>query len=86
MENPSWLDPMPGLSPIDDVAKLDPGKAVHLLVGDEDKITPPFLSVEYSERAKAMGRDVSHTVVAGGDHDMILKDEILDLVLQRIGK
>jgi predicted esterase len=86
MDNPSWLEPMPGISPIEDVAKLDPSRAVHLWVGDEDKITPPFLSVEYSERARTMGKDVSHTVVSGGDHDMILQDEVLDLVLQSIGK
>jgi len=86
MENPAWLEPMPGLSPIDDVAKLDPSKAVRLLVGDEDKITPPILSAQYSERAITMEKDVSHTVVSGGDHDMILRDDVLNLVLQSIVK
>lgn len=77
---------MPGLSPIEDVAKLNPSRAVHLWVGDEGKITPPILSVEYSERARTMGKDVSHTVDSGGDHDMILQDEVLSLVLKSVGK
>jgi pimeloyl-ACP methyl ester carboxylesterase len=83
-QNSSWLELMPGLSPIDEIERIDPTKQIHLWVGDEDVVTPPILSLEYSAKANQSGKTVSHYVLPGGDHDMILRPEILRKIVQNI--
>lgn len=83
-QNSSWLEPMPGLSPIDEIESIDLTKQIDLWVGDEDVVTPPILSLEYSAQANQLGKTVSHYVLPGGDHDMILRPEVLRKIVQKI--
>ena len=47
-------------------------------------MTPPDLSVRYLEALLAAGIVADLTVINGGDHDMILRDDILKIVLSKI--
>ena len=82
--NPTWAEPMAGLSPVDEVSTLDPSKSIHLFVGDEDRVTPPFLSEDYVQTARNAGKHVTYSLVPGGDHDMILAPDILSMILRSI--
>jgi len=83
-QNSSWLEPMPGLSPIDEIDSIDPARRIDLWVGDEDVVTPPILSLDFSAQANQSGKKVSHSMVPGGDHDMILQLDILRKIVQNI--
>lgn len=79
--NSQWGEPMAGLSPFAEIAKLDPELRVRLFVGSEDRVTPPFLSEQYVRAARAAGKQATYTVLKGADHDMILDSDVLALIL-----
>jgi len=83
-ENPGWNDAMPGLSPLDEISTIEKSTRVSLVVGDADLVTPPDLSVRYLEALLVAGIVADLTVINGGDHDMILRDDILKIVLSKI--
>ena len=75
---------MEGLSLVDEVSKLDPKKKIHLFVGGEDRVTPPFLSADYAQAASNAGKQVTYSLVHEGDRDMILNPDILSMILRSI--
>ena len=72
-----WLNPMPGLSPLDAISNLDQERSIHLFVGDKDVATPSFLTEEYHDAVKAIGGNVSIKIFDGEDHESIVRKEVL---------
>ena len=82
--NSRWLEPMPGLSPVDHVEGLDPAKRIDLWVGNDDVVTPLFLSEAYAEKAEQSGKKVTVQLVVDGEHDMILRADTLVQILESL--
>ncbi|MEM8963272.1 MAG: prolyl oligopeptidase family serine peptidase [Acidobacteriota bacterium] len=72
--NTAWTEPMPGLSPLDEITALDPSKPMHLFVGDDDVVTPPSLSETYLQKARQAGKLVTLERIPDAGHDMIIDD------------
>ncbi|MDW3195498.1 MAG: alpha/beta fold hydrolase [Cytophagales bacterium] len=72
-----WLNPMPGLSPLDAISELDQDRSIHLFVGDKDVVAPSFLTQQYYDELKAIGGNVSIKIFDGEDHESIVRKEVL---------
>lgn len=83
--NTEWSKPMDGLSPIDGISKLDLNNKIHLYVGEDDPVTPAFLSTEFYNAVNKLGASVSMKIIEGADHDSILKPEHLSMILKESG-
>ena len=82
--NPNWLNPMGGLSPMDNISKLDLNKKIHLYVGEHDLSTPPFLTTEFYNATNRLGADVTMKIVPGEDHESILKPTLLVMMMKDV--
>ncbi len=82
--DPEWLNPMPGLSPIEGVARLDLKKKIHLFVGEQDVVAPPMLTTEFYDSVKALGGEVSMQIIPGSDHETVLRKERLAEIFKNI--
>ncbi len=62
----SWLEDMPGLSPLDYANNLDPQIPITFIVGANDTIAPPSMTLEF---VKAAEQHKSITVETWKEHD-----------------
>ena len=83
-KNEQWLQPLPGLSAIDEVAKLDSSKQVVLFVGDKDKVAPASLSKAYANAATKAGKKVVYRLMPGINHNGIIKSKPFTEILKSI--
>lgn len=84
-ENPEWSQPMPGLSPLDRVDKLNPSQKFHLFVGEKDVVAPPFLSEEFYDKAVRHVADIQWKKIEEADHESILRPDVLKKMLAEAG-
>ena len=84
-ENSEWSQPMPGLSPVDGVDKLNPSQKFHLFVGEKDVVARPFLSKEFYDKAIRHVDDIQWKKIEGADHESILRPDLLKKMLAEAG-
>lgn len=82
--NPNWLNPMGGLSPIDGISKLSLDSKIHLYVGENDVSTPPFLTTEFYNATNRLGANVTMKIVPSEDHESILKRTVLLRIFEEV--
>lgn len=83
-KNKQWDLPMPGLSPIDEITKLDNNKEILVFAGSEDKVAPPALSNAYVKATKKAGKKISYHVLPGVDHNGITRPKAFKKILKSL--
>lgn len=81
--NERWKSDLSGVSPMDETDNLKAGTELTLVVAEKDPITPLSLSQNFN--TKVISRRVVATGVMelhGDDHDAIINDEVLKIVLE----
>jgi pimeloyl-ACP methyl ester carboxylesterase len=73
-----WERPARSLSPIAVVADIPAPVRIWMLVGSDDKITPPALTLAYADALRNRGIAVDVTVAPGLPHDILLEPVALD--------
>ena len=73
-----FAKPIESLSALELVAKVDPKTKIHLIVGAQDEITPPWLSERYQEQAIKHGKRVELTILPGKGHDILLEQPVFE--------
>lgn len=81
-DNPQWAQALGGLSPLEELEKVALRRKIHMYVGQEDVVTPPFLSQEFYEAVQKKGAPVDIHLLDGEDHESILRPEIVGLILK----
>jgi pimeloyl-ACP methyl ester carboxylesterase len=76
--NPLWLIPVNAVSPQDHVAEIPKDTIVHMVVGSNDPITPPMLTLRFAAALKARGGDVQVVELPKLGHEILLEPAVLD--------
>jgi predicted esterase len=69
--NPLFLLPAGGVSPLSKVGRLAKGLDLHILVGERDTVTPPWLSQRLMNGARARGVKVRLAIVPDAGHEIL---------------
>jgi pimeloyl-ACP methyl ester carboxylesterase len=75
--NPVWLMPVDSISPQDHVGTISDEAEVRMVVGAEDQLTPPVLTMNFAKALKARGIDVSVIELPGLGHEVFLDPQVL---------
>ena len=76
--NPLWLIPVNAVSPQDHVAEIPKDTIVHMVVGSNDPVTPPVLTLSFANALKARGGDVQVVELPKIGHEIFLEPAVLD--------
>lgn len=74
----SWERPVHSLSPLALIDGIPPAALISMLVGSDDGITPPSLTLAYAEALRKRGVTVSVTVSPGLRHNILLEPVAMD--------
>lgn len=64
-----WLEKVDTVSPVDVMSNIATDVPVRMLVGTEDDVTPPSLSIEYEAAAKELGKNITLIQLQGAEHN-----------------
>lgn len=73
----AWATPVASLDPLKTAGGVMPGMRAAVLVGLDDKITPPALSRAYAEALALRGIATDLRIVPGRGHDLLNDPEVL---------
>lgn len=73
----AWATPVASLDPLKTAGGVMPGLRAAILVGADDKITPPPLSRSYAEALALRGIATDLHIVPGRGHDLLNDPEVL---------
>ncbi|WP_245824691.1 alpha/beta hydrolase [Sphingomonas azotifigens] len=73
----AWAAPVASLDPLKTAGGVMPGLRAAVLVGADDKITPPALSRAYAEALALRGIATDLRIVPGRGHDLLNDPEVL---------
>ena len=73
-----WERPVRSLSPIAVIDGIAPSTGVWMLVGSDDEVTPPVLTLAYAEALRKHGGTVNVTVASGLPHNILLEPVTID--------
>lgn len=73
----AWATPVASLDPLKTAGGVMPGLRAAVLVGLDDKITPPALSRAYAEALALRGIATDLRIVPGRGHDLLNDSEVL---------
>ncbi|WP_192813032.1 alpha/beta hydrolase [Sphingomonas sp. HT-1] len=73
----AWATPVASLDPLKTAGGVMPGLRAAVLVGLDDKITPPALSRAYAEALALRGIATDLRIVPGRGHDLLNDPEVL---------
>ena len=71
--NPVWSTPIHALSPQELAGMVSPAVHVAVLVGAEDDVAPPSMSIRYAEALRKRLSHVTLTIAPGLGHDILLE-------------
>jgi alpha-beta hydrolase superfamily lysophospholipase len=78
---PSMLSKIETLSPIDLIKGIAEKMSITLVVGQQDKVTPPKLSEDYVNRATELGKNMRIVVLEGKGHEIFDSREVYEQLL-----
>jgi pimeloyl-ACP methyl ester carboxylesterase len=73
-----WERPVRSLSPIAVIDGIAPSTGIWMLVGSDDEVTPPALTLAYAEALRKHGGSVNVTVAPGLPHNILLEPVTID--------
>jgi len=71
--NPLWLIPVPAVSPQDHAQQIPGTTIVRMVVGSEDPVTPPPLTLAFAQALEAAGGNVQVLVLKDFGHEILLQ-------------
>jgi predicted esterase len=80
-----WERPVRSLSPIALIDGIAPSTGIWMLVGSDDDITPPALTLAYAEALRSRGGAVDVTVAPGLPHNILLEPVTIDRLKGVVG-
>jgi acetyl esterase/lipase len=80
-----WERPVRSLSPMAVIDGIAPSTGVWMLVGSDDQVTPPALTLAYAEALRSRGGTVNVTVAPGLPHNLLLEPVTIDRLKEVIG-
>lgn len=80
-----WERPVRSLSPIALTDGIPPSARISLLVGSDDNVTPPSLTLAYAEALQKRGVKVDVTVAPGLPHNILRTPVAMDHLLAIVG-
>ncbi|TKD52219.1 alpha/beta hydrolase [Sphingomonas baiyangensis] len=83
--DPAFAQPVQSLDPLQTVGGVAPGLRAAIVVGEDDKVTPPALSRTYAEALALRGIATEFTRLPGQDHE-ILDDPVLLQILAELAE
>ena len=76
--NPLWLIPVNAVSPQDHVMQIPKDTIVRMVVGTDDPVTPPVLTLRFADALKALGGDVQVVELPKLGHEILLEPAVFD--------
>jgi predicted esterase len=80
-----WERPVRSLSPIAMIDGIAPSTGVWMLVGSDDQVTPPALTLAYAEALRSRGGTVNVTVAPDLSHNILLEPVTIDRLKEVVG-
>ena len=74
--NPLWLIPVHAVSPQDNAQQIPRTTIVRMVVGSEDPVTPPPLTLAFAQALEAAGGNVKVLVLKDFGHEILLQPAV----------
>ncbi len=75
--NPAWLLPVRSQSPLDRVGRLPSGLRLQIVVGQDDAVAPPYLSLAFARAARRLRIRAGVLIVQGAGHEIFLEPPVI---------